>query len=111
MGMYGIQWDVDSLDWKGLSAPEITKRVTSKVGNGSIVLFHNAAERTPEALPDIIKTLKDDGYQFVKISEQIYRDNYTIDHEGRQHPATPVESAVSSDAAPENKQTESASQS
>ena len=87
MGMYGIQWDVDSLDWKGLSAPEITKRVTSKVTSGSIVLFHNAAEHTPEALPDIIKTLKEDGYQFVKISEQIYRENYTIDHEGRQHPA------------------------
>lgn len=106
MGMYCIQWDVDSLDWKDLSASEITKRVTSKVGPGSIVLFHNAAKHTPEALPDVIQTLQNDGYQFVKISEQIYRDNYTIDHEGRQHPNTPAEASSVPDAA-ENKQTSS----
>lgn len=101
MGMFGIQWDVDSLDWKGLTAPEITKRVTSKVGPGSIVLFHNAAEHTPEALPDIIQTLKNDGYRFVKISEQIYKENYSIDHEGRQHPNPPApESAAQPEAAP-----------
>ena len=41
-GMEPIQWDVDSLDWKGISAQEITKRVTDRVGCGSIVLFHNA---------------------------------------------------------------------
>ena len=101
MGMFGIQWDVDSLDWKGLTAPEITKRVTSKVGPGSIVLFHNAAEHTPEALSDIIQTLKNDGYRFVKISEQIYKENYSIDHEGRQHPNPPApESAAQPEAAP-----------
>ena len=43
MGMEPVQWDVDSLDWKDLSAPEITKRVVSRVKPGSIVLFHNAA--------------------------------------------------------------------
>ena len=48
IGMEPIQWDVDSLDWKGISAGEITKRVTGKVTNGSIVLFHNAGEHTPE---------------------------------------------------------------
>ena len=44
-------WDVDSLDWKDLSAGEITERVTGKMQSGSIVLFHNAAIHTPEALP------------------------------------------------------------
>ncbi|MDR0819274.1 MAG: polysaccharide deacetylase, partial [Oscillospiraceae bacterium] len=44
---------VDSLDWKELSAPDITKRVLGKVQSGSIVLFHNAAKHTPEALPGI----------------------------------------------------------
>ena len=38
IGMEPIQWDVDSLDWKGISAGEITKRVTGKVQSGSIVL-------------------------------------------------------------------------
>ena len=47
----------DSLDWKDLSAQEIYTRVTTNVSSGSIVLFHNAALHTPEALPTIIQTL------------------------------------------------------
>ncbi len=39
------QWGF--LDWKGISAGEITKRVTGKVQSGSIVLFHNAASISP----------------------------------------------------------------
>ena len=53
--MYTIQWDVDSLDWKDLSASDITQRVLKRVQPGSIVLFHNAAKHTPEALPAIIE--------------------------------------------------------
>lgn len=87
IGMEPIQWDVDSLDWKELSAPEITKRVVSKVGPGSIVLFHNAALHTPEALPGIIETLLQEGYTFVPISQIILPGEYTIDHTGRQCPA------------------------
>jgi len=87
MGIEPIQWDVDSLDWKDLSAPEITKRVVSKVQPGSIVLFHNAALHTPEALPTIIQTLLQEGYTFVPISQMILTGQYTIDHTGRQCPA------------------------
>jgi len=86
-GIEPIQWDVDSLDWKELTAPEITKRVTSKVQPGSIVLFHNAALHTPEALPGIIEALLQEGYQFVPISQLILTGQYTIDHTGRQCPA------------------------
>ena len=91
IGMEPIQWDVDSLDWKDLSAPEITKRVTSKVQPGSIVLFHNAALHTPEALPSILECLLQEGYTFVPISQIILPGqcgtDYTIDHTGRQCPA------------------------
>ena len=91
MGMEPIQWDVDSLDWKELSAAEITERVTTKVQPGSIVLFHNAALHTPEALPGILEALLQEGYTFVPISELIlpgeYNADYTIDHTGRQCPA------------------------
>lgn len=79
--------DVDSLDWKDLSAGDITKRVTSKVQPGSIVLFHNAAKHTPEALPGILENLIGQGYTLVPISELILPGNYTIDHTGRQCPA------------------------
>ena len=84
MGMHVIQWDVDSLDWKDLSAEEIYERVTSRAAPGSICLFHNAALHTPEALPSIIEYLLSEGYSIVPISQLIYTENYTIDHTGRQ---------------------------
>ncbi len=87
LGMEPSQWDVASLDWKDLSAPDITQRVTSKVQAGSIVLFHNAAKNTPEALPGILEALLQDGYTFVPISQLILPQPYTIDHTGRQRPA------------------------
>lgn len=84
LGLYTIQWSVDSLDWKNLSAKEIEERVIGRVKNGSIVLFHNQGLHTAEALPNIIKTLKDKGYEFVPIGELIYRDNYKIAPDGAQ---------------------------
>ena len=84
-GMYTIQWDVDSLDWKDNATPEsITKRVVGKVKPGSIVLFHNDAEHTPAALPQILKALKQDGYEFVFIEDLILKKNYEIKHDGMQ---------------------------
>ena len=46
--------------------------------------MHNDAEHTPAALPTILKTLQDQGYEFVLIEDLIYKDNYTIDHTGKQ---------------------------
>lgn len=84
LSMTAIQWDVDSLDWKGLSAEEIQRRVLDRVQPGSIVLFHNAAEHTPEALPGILESLLADGYEIVPISELILRGDCFIDGTGRQ---------------------------
>ena len=85
LNMYTIQWDVDSLDWKDNATPDsICKRVTSKVKNGSIVLFHNDADHTPQALPTILKCLKDEGYEFVFIEDLILKENYEIKHDGTQ---------------------------
>ena len=84
LGMMPIQWDVDSLDWKDLSAKEIAERVTSKVQSGSIILCHNNGLNTAEALPVILDTLRARGYTFVPVGELIYREHYTIDHTGRQ---------------------------
>ena len=89
MGLDVIQWDVDSLDWKEIPAAEITQRVTSKVQPGSIVLFHNAAKHTPEALPGILAQLQADGYRIVPVSELVLPEPYTIDHTGKQHPSAP----------------------
>ena len=56
------------------------------LGNGSIILCHNGAKYTAEALDTLITTLKDAGYTFVPLSQLIYRDKYHMDHEGRQIP-------------------------
>ena len=86
LGLYTIQWSVDSLDWKDLSANEIKNRVVERVKNGSIVLFHNQGLHTHEALSAIIKELKSKGYEFVPIGELIYRENYTMGADGAQIP-------------------------
>jgi len=87
-GMEPIQWNIDSLDWKGISASEITQRVVSRIEPGSIILFHNAAKHTPEALPGILENLISKGYTVVPISQLICRGqcgkDYTIDHTGKQ---------------------------
>lgn len=85
-GYYTIQWDVDSLDWKEYGVQEEISKVLNhkKLGNGSIILFHNDAKYTPQALDSIIKGLKEKGYEIVPISELIMRENYTINAEGRQ---------------------------
>ena len=59
--------NADSLDWKKLSVDEMYNRVTSKVQNGSIILFHNGVENTPDALDKILTKLKTDGYEFVAV--------------------------------------------
>lgn len=86
MGMRVIQWDVDSVDWKKPSPDSIKKKVLGKVKSGSILLFHNDLENTTAALPDILKSLKADGYELVGVEDMIFFDNYTINSEGKQIP-------------------------
>lgn len=86
MGLYTIQWDVDSLDWKDLSASDIASRIVNKAVSGSIILMHNNGLHTAEALPIVIDTLRANGFGFVPIGELIYRENYTIDPTGKQIP-------------------------
>lgn len=64
-----IQWDVDSLDWKGLTPDAMEARVLPKVQSGSIILFHNDGKNTPDAIPTIIEKLQAQGYKFVTVTE------------------------------------------
>ena len=85
-GYYTIQWDVDSLDWKDYGVDGIINKTVNnkKLGNGSIILLHNGAKYTPEALELIIIGLKDMGYELVPVSQLIYSGEYKVDHTGRQ---------------------------
>ncbi len=85
-GYYAIQWSVDSLDWKDYGADDIVSRVLNhkNLTNGSIILMHNGAKYTKDALERVIVGLQEQGYEIVPISELIYSENYTIDHTGKQ---------------------------
>jgi polysaccharide deacetylase family sporulation protein PdaB len=84
MGIEVIQWDVDSHDWMKRSAEQIRERVVTRVRNGSIVLFHNAALNTPAALPGILADLSAKGYEFVTVSRILLDGPTRINHEGKQ---------------------------
>ena len=85
-GYYTIQWDVDSLDWKDYGVENIVETVTQhkNLQNGSIILMHNGAKYTADALPKVIEGLKEKGYEIVPVSELIYKENYHLDVTGRQ---------------------------
>lgn len=89
LGYHVIQWDVDSLDWKDYGKESILHTVVDHkhLGNGSIILMHNGAKYTKDALEALIMGVKEKGYEFVKVSDLIYTENYRLDHEGRQHPS------------------------
>jgi peptidoglycan/xylan/chitin deacetylase (PgdA/CDA1 family) len=51
---YVVMWDIDTNDWRGRTAAQITHTVLSEAHNGAIVLMHLAGDHTAEALPGII---------------------------------------------------------
>lgn len=83
---YPIQWSVDSLDWKDYGCEDILKRVcdSDKLSNGSIILCHNGAKHTADALDDLLTRLENMGYQVVPISQLIYKEKYHMDPNGMQ---------------------------
>lgn len=85
LDMVGIQWSIDSLDWKGLSAKEIVERVVPKAKSGDIVLFHNNSDHVLDALPLVIMGLKNEGFRFVGLSDMVATENFTVDSAGEQH--------------------------
>lgn len=84
LGYKTIQWSVDSLDWKDLSAEEIELRVLKDLHPGDIVLFHNNGLHTAEALPVIIEECQKRGYKIVPISKLLLDGDYYIDINGIQ---------------------------
>lgn len=84
-GLIAVQWSVDSLDWKGLSAEEITGRITKGVSPGAIVLLHNNGDHTAEALKALLPTLLDEGYHIVPVGELLLKGDTFVDANGVMH--------------------------
>ena len=85
-GYLSIQWDIDSLDWKDYGVQSIIDRtaLNPELSNGSIILMHNGAKYTKDALERVITGLQDKGYEIVPISQLIYTGKYHMDNTGRQ---------------------------
>ncbi len=83
-GYYTIQWNLDTLDYTGLTGDEMWKRLDGKLQNGDIILSHNGTKHTAESLDMLITNIKNQGFEIVPISKLIYLEDYTIDSNGTQ---------------------------
>ena len=83
-GYYCIQWNLDTLDYTGLTGDEMWNRLKDKLKSGDIILTHNGTEYTADSLEQIIKNIKAKGLEVVKVSDLIYKDGYTINNNGTQ---------------------------
>ena len=86
LNYYAIQWNIDSQDWKNYGTDSIVSTILNHkdLKNGSIILMHNGAKYTAEALPKVIEGLKKKGYEIVPVSNLIYMDNSHIEPDGSQ---------------------------
>jgi peptidoglycan/xylan/chitin deacetylase (PgdA/CDA1 family) len=70
-GYRSVYWTTDSWDSvkKGIRPDEIRRRVVGKAQPGGIVLMHCGSQATADALPQILRALKEQGYEIVTVSE------------------------------------------
>jgi len=88
MGYEPIQWSIDTIDWKEeRSASTILDTVLPKLAPGCIILCHNNGFKIKEYLPTLISTAKEQGYEFVTVSELLLSGKTMIDVNGVQKPA------------------------
>ncbi len=76
---------VDSNDWKpGVTKDEIVKDATSPESDNAVILFHDAGgDRTAtlNALSEVIKYYKEEGYEFMTASALAEASGYTVREE------------------------------
>lgn len=84
MHYYPIQWSVDSLDWKNYGVDSIITTVCNHkaLAPGAIILCHNGAKYTADALDAMLTNLEEQGYKIVPISKLIMKKNYHMDATG-----------------------------
>lgn len=79
-----IQWNLDTLDYKGLTGTEMWNRLDGKLSQGSIILMHNGTDHTADSLELLINNIKKSGFEIVTVSDLIYESDYYIDSTGTQ---------------------------
>ncbi len=81
---YTIQWNIDTLDYSGLTGEEMWGRIENKLEKGSIILMHNGTKHTADSLDSILTKIKQKGLEVVTVSDLIYKENYKINVNGTQ---------------------------
>ncbi|MDR0772646.1 MAG: hypothetical protein LBF15_06790 [Candidatus Peribacteria bacterium] len=66
-------WNVDSLDWKTKDVVKNILNVKRDTKEGSIILMHDIHKTTVDSIDEIIKTLRNEGFEFVTVSELLNR--------------------------------------
>lgn len=66
-----VFWDIDTMDWKNQDPQEMGKIIEEQVHPGSVILMHDIHQTSADAVPEILATLKSQGYEFVKVSDVI----------------------------------------
>ncbi|WP_176611344.1 polysaccharide deacetylase family protein [Actinomadura sp. WMMB 499] len=69
MGLAQVLWSVDPQDWSERDSGSVEKKIVEGVRPGGVVLMHDIHGSSVDAVPDIIERLRDDGYEFVTVSE------------------------------------------
>jgi len=70
LGFKTIMWTLDTIDWQDPTPEVILNRILPKVDHGSLILMH-PKNCSLQALPSLIDSLSQDGYQFKKVTEII----------------------------------------
>lgn len=83
-GYYAIQWNKDTLDYQALTGEQMWKRIGDNLENGDIILSHNGTAHTSDSLDFLIKNIKEKGFEIVKVSDLMYKENYEINSNGTQ---------------------------
>ena len=64
-----IMWSVDTLDWQSKDSAAILATALAQVHDGAIILMHDIHPTSVEAVPALITSLRDAGYEFATVSE------------------------------------------
>ena len=67
---YAIQWNLDTLDYTGLTGTEMWNRLKDKIKAGDIILTHNGTKHIADSLDMLIKNIKIQGKEEVEIAEK-----------------------------------------
>lgn len=64
-----VGWNIDPADWKGTSASELIRHITSRAFDGGIVVLHPTGSGTAAALEPVIQNLQARGFQLETIGQ------------------------------------------